>query len=46
MKKYLAECIDSVLDQTFVDFELILVDDGSPDKYGEICDDYTKKIGE
>lgn len=37
---YLSRCIDSILAQTFTDFELILVDDGSPDKCGEICDKY------
>lgn len=37
---YLRECIDSILRQDFTDFELILVDDGSPDRCGEICDEY------
>ncbi|MFI3305482.1 MAG: glycosyltransferase [Rikenellaceae bacterium] len=38
--KYIRECIESILAQTFVDFELILVDDGSPDSSGVICDEY------
>lgn len=41
--KFLPRCIDSVLAQTFTDFELILVDDGSPDNSGAICDEYSKK---
>lgn len=40
---YLNRCIDSILSQTFKDFELLLIDDGSPDKSGEICDEYSKR---
>ena len=39
---YLHRCVDSLLAQTFTDFEILLVDDGSPDKSGEICDEYAK----
>lgn len=37
---YLKRCVDSILAQSFRDFDLILVDDGSPDRCGEICEDY------
>lgn len=43
VEKYLDECIESVLRQTFTDYELLLVDDGSKDKSGEICDKYAEK---
>ena len=42
VEDYIRECIDSILAQTYPDFELILVDDGSPDICGRICDDYAK----
>ena len=43
VEKYLPECIHSALSQTFSDFELILVDDGSPDNCGAICEEYARK---
>ena len=43
VEEYLSECVDSILTQTFEDFELILVDDGSPDRCGDICDNYKDK---
>lgn len=43
VEKYLRECVDSIIGETKSDFELILVDDGSPDNCGKICDDYAKK---
>ena len=43
VEKYLVRCVDSILAQTFTDFELLLIDDGSKDKSSEICDEYVKK---
>lgn len=40
VENYLSECIESILSQTYTDFELILVDDGSPDNCDKICDAY------
>lgn len=43
VEKYLCRAIDSVLNQTLTDFELFLIDDGSPDNCGKICDEYKNK---
>ena len=40
---YLYRCVDSILAQTFTDWELLLIDDGSPDRSGDICDEYAQK---
>lgn len=43
VEQYLPKCIDSIINQTYKKLEILLVDDGSPDKSGEICDEYAKK---
>ena len=43
VEKYIHRCVDSILSQTFTDWECILVDDGSPDGSGVICDEYAAK---
>ena len=43
VEKFLPKCIDSILEQTYSEFELILVDDGSPDYCPQICDEYAQK---
>lgn len=42
---YLRKCVESILDQSFIDFQLILVDDGSKDNSGIICDEYASRDG-
>lgn len=42
-ENYLHACVDSILSQTFADFEILLVDDGSPDHCGAICDEYASR---
>lgn len=46
VEAYLAKCIDSVLAQSCRDFELLLIDDGSPDGSGKICDEYAARVPE
>lgn len=43
VEEYLEECLNSVVEQTYHNLEIILVDDGSPDRCGEICDKYAEK---
>lgn len=43
VEKYLHQCIESILSQTFEEFELLLIDDGSIDNSGKICDEYAEK---
>lgn len=43
VEEYLPQCVYSILEQTFEDFELLLIDDGSPDRSGVLCDEYARK---
>lgn len=43
VEKYLARCVDSIVNQTYKNLEIILVDDGSPDRCPQMCDDYAEK---
>lgn len=43
VEKYLVDCVESIINQTYKDLEIILVDDGSPDNCGKMCDDYAIK---
>lgn len=43
VEKYLSQCIESIISQTYTDWELLLIDDGSPDNSGKICDEYALK---
>ncbi len=43
VEEYLKKCVDSIINQTYINLEIILVDDGSTDDSGKICDEYSKK---
>ena len=43
VEKYLARCVDSIVNQTYKNLEIILVDAGSPDRCPQMCDDYAEK---
>ena len=43
VEQYIRECLDSIKNQTFTDWECLLIDDGSPDESGKICDEYAAK---
>lgn len=43
VEKYIAECIESILAQIYTHFRLILVDDGTPNNAGRICNEYARK---
>jgi len=45
VEKYLSRCVESIIHQTYEDLEIILVDDGSTDRSGELCDEYEKRDG-
>lgn len=42
VEQYLPKCLDAIINQTYMNLEILLVDDGSPDRCGEICDEYAK----
>ena len=43
VEPYLRQCVDSILGQTYRDIEVLLIDDGSSDRCGEICDEYERQ---
>lgn len=43
VERYLAQCVESILGQSYKNLEVILVDDGSPDNCGAMCDEYAKR---
>lgn len=44
VEQYLVKCVNSIIAQTYSNIEIILVDDGSPDKSGELCDSLAKLV--
>ena len=46
VEKYLNKCVESIINQSYKNLQIILIDDGSKDKSGKICDEYAKKIKE
>lgn len=46
VEKYINRCLDSIISQTYKNLEIILVNDGSTDNSGKICDEYAEKITE
>ncbi|MBO7397990.1 MAG: glycosyltransferase family 2 protein, partial [Clostridia bacterium] len=42
-EEYLNQCVESILNQTYKDLEILLIDDGSPDRCGELCDDFAER---
>lgn len=43
VEKYLPKCIESILEQSYQDIEILMIDDGSPDLSGKLCDAYKSK---
>lgn len=44
VEKYIDRCINSIMSQTYTDWELLLIDDGSTDRSGDICEEYALSL--